>query len=50
MTIEEKAKELRNRYHREWRAKNPEKVRARNKRYWEKKAAKALQEEQATNA
>lgn len=43
------AAEARNAYAREWRAKNPDKVRANNKRYWERKAereaAKADKEE-----
>lgn len=32
------AKEARRAYEKEWRAKNPDKVRERNRRYWEKKA------------
>ncbi len=32
------AAEARNAYAREWRAKNPEKVRAINQRYWERRA------------
>ena len=35
----EAARLARNRYMREWRAKNPDKVRATKERYWEKKAA-----------
>ena len=34
----EAAKEAKNKYKREWRKNNPEKVRAANERYWEKKA------------
>lgn len=34
------AREAKNKYLREWRRKNPDKVRAANNRYWEKKAAK----------
>ena len=36
--IEKLAKETRNAYFREWRAKNKDKVQAINKRYWENKA------------
>lgn len=43
------AAEARNAYARAWRAKNPDKVRTNNKRYWERKAereaAKAKKEE-----
>ena len=34
------AREAQREYMREWRKKNPERVRAKNKRYWEKKAQK----------
>ena len=46
-TLSELAKEERNRYYREWRQKNPEKVRAAKQRYWEKRvlAAKERSEE-----
>lgn len=40
MTLEEKAKEERREYFRQWRAKNPDKVRENNRRYWERRAAK----------
>ena len=33
------ALEERKKYFRQWRAKNPDKVKAANRRYWEKKAA-----------
>lgn len=33
------AREIKNKYLREWRKKNPDKVKAANARYWEKKAA-----------
>ncbi len=42
------AKEKRNAYYREWRAKNKDKVKAASKRYWEKKAKSEKQE--ANNA
>lgn len=41
--IEAAAREAKLQYEREWRKKNPDKVRAKNRRYWEKKARKALQ-------
>lgn len=46
------AKSIRNEYYRQWRAANPDKVRAKNRRYWEKKAAKAAEEtnEQTKNS
>ena len=40
------AAELRRAYLQEWRKKNPEKVRQYNREYWQRKAAKAKQEEQ----
>lgn len=43
--LEEKALELRRAYQREWRRKNKDKVRANNRRYWERKAQKAVQAE-----
>lgn len=39
--LQEKALELRREYQREWRRKNKDKVRANNRRYWERKAQKA---------
>lgn len=36
--IEKKAREERNAYFREWRAKNKDRVKAINKRYWENRA------------
>ena len=44
-STEERAKELQRQYLREWRAKNPEKLREYSQRYWAKKA-KAEREEQ----
>lgn len=40
MTLEERAREERREYFRQWREKNPDKVRENNRRYWEKRAAK----------
>lgn len=42
--IEEVARNIRNQKIREWRARNKEKVKEANKRYWEKKAREFLQE------
>jgi len=39
MKLSEEAREARNRYAREWKKRNPEKVKATLARYWEKKAA-----------
>lgn len=38
--MNEKALEERREYFRQWRAKNPDKVRDSNRRYWERRAAK----------
>ena len=46
MTLEERAREERREYFRQWRARNPEKVRENNRRYWEKRAAMKAQKEQ----
>lgn len=46
------AREERNRYAREWRAKNPEKVAAINQKYWETRVLKqmiALPEQEEVN-
>ena len=42
--IDEIAKKLRNQKAKEWRDKNKEKIKAINKRYWEKKAREYLSE------
>ena len=41
--LKDKARLARNRYAREYRRKNPEKIKAINERYWIKKALKALE-------
>ena len=41
----EQARKARNEYAREWRARNRDKVRANNERYWARKAAKAAEQE-----
>ena len=43
-----KAKELRRLYTKAWRRKNPDKVRENNRRYWERKAQQAANEENKT--
>lgn len=40
--MDEKAKEERRRYQREWRAKNKDRVKAINQRYWENRVKKRL--------
>ncbi len=47
LTLEERAREERREYFRQWRAKNPDKVRENNRRYWEKRAAKKAGAESA---
>ena len=47
MTVSEKAKEMRREYLNKWRAANKDKVKEANRKYWERKAAKRLQEENA---
>ena len=42
MNLNEKARQARNEYQRRWRAANPEKVRAANERYWERRAEKDM--------
>lgn len=44
--IQEIARLERNAYKRRWRAKNPDKVKASNERYWERKAEKKVREEE----
>lgn len=45
--LSDEAKKARSEYAREWRRKNPDRVRANNQRYWQKKAA---QRKEADNA
>ena len=42
--IQELAREKQREYQREWRKKNPDKVKEYNKRYWRKKALEMLKE------
>ncbi len=44
--LEELAREKQREYLREWRKKNPDKVKEYNKRYWRKKALEMLKEQQ----
>lgn len=46
VTLKELAVEERREYYRQWRAKNKDKVRENNRRYWERRAAKNAQAEQ----
>ena len=43
------ARDERNRYQREWRARNKERVKQINERYWMKRAAKAAAEREVQN-
>lgn len=45
-TLEERAAEERREYYRQWRARNKDRVRENNRRYWERRAAKKAQAEQ----
>lgn len=42
--LQELARQERNKYAKEWRKNNPNKVKAANQRYWERKAAKRREE------
>lgn len=46
--LSEKARELRNEYMREWRRKNPDRVRESKARYWERRA-KELEEQEGVD-
>lgn len=48
--LSEAARAARNEYYRKWRAANPDKVREKNVRYWEKKAAAAAKAEERMEA
>ena len=43
LELKEAVRRTRNAYNREWARKNPEKVRAKQQRYWERKALRELQ-------
>lgn len=46
MTLQEKAAQERREYFRQWRKRNPDRVRENNRRYWEKRAAKKAEKEE----
>lgn len=48
--MNEKAKAARREYKKQWAKKNPEKIKAQQERYWNKKAAEAEAEETITPA
>lgn len=48
--MNEKAKEARRAYKREWNRKNRDKVRAAQERYWNRKAAEAAQKDETEEA
>ena len=47
--LEELAKEKQREYQREWRKKNPDKVKEYNKSYWERRALRELKENKGDN-
>ena len=47
--ITEQAKSARREYYRKWRAKNKDRIKASNERYWMKRAMKILAEKEAEN-
>ena len=49
LTTKEKARLMKNAYQREWARKNPDKVKAQQERYWQKKAAAKEREQGATH-
>ena len=44
LEMSEQAREAQREYNREWSRKNPEKVKAKNKKYWERRAARLAKE------
>ena len=48
--LQEMARQERNKYQREWRAKNKDRVKATNARYWERRAARLAAERMAEGA
>lgn len=48
--MDEKAKEARRTYMREWRSRNKDKVREANRRYWERRAEKLAEEGKGADA
>lgn len=43
--LQQLAAEARREYHRQWRAKNRDKIREKNRHYWEKKALEIMEQE-----
>jgi len=43
--MREQIRAVKREYHRQWRAKNPDKIKARNERYWTKQAEKKMKQE-----
>ena len=48
--ISQEAREVRNAYYREWRKKNPEKMKQYQENYWKKKAQKMQEQEEKETA
>ena len=44
LEMSEQAREAQREYNREWARKNPEKVKAKNQKYWERRAARLAKE------
>ena len=49
ISVEQKARAARLEYYRNWRAKNKDKVKATNERYWIRRAMKLMEEKEAEN-
>lgn len=49
MIMSEEARKAQRAYQKKWRDANPDKVRAKNRRYWEKKAREAQNEQTEEN-
>lgn len=49
LEVQEMARRERNKYHREWRKRNKDKVKDANARYWIRKAAKLMAEREGTD-
>lgn len=50
MNLSDGAREERNAYLKQWRKKNPDKVKAMQERYWEKKSKQRLEKQNEGNA
>lgn len=49
-SLQELAREAQREYHREWRRKNPDKIREKNARYWRRRAEKMAAGKEATKS